>query len=71
MPETWYLCDDMQYYLISPLLIYPLWRWNNYGLIWIAFLTLASLGGIVATYIVDKIPTTLMISRPYDYKMST
>ena len=64
MAETWYLANDMQFFLLSPLLVYPLWRWKAYGVIWVVFLTLASLGGIVATYIVDKIPATLIMSRP-------
>lgn len=66
MAETWYLANDMQFFLLSPLLVYPLWRWKAYGVIWVVFLTLASLGGIVATYIVDKIPATLIMSRPLD-----
>ncbi|CAG7717757.1 unnamed protein product, partial [Allacma fusca] len=28
----WYLADDMQFFLLSPLLIYPLWKWKKTGL---------------------------------------
>ena len=31
--QTWYLADDMQYFLITPPLVYILWKWNIVGLI--------------------------------------
>ena len=27
MPETWYSAVDMQLLVLSPLFVYPLWRW--------------------------------------------
>ena len=32
MPATWYLANDMQFFLISPLLLYPLWKSPLFGL---------------------------------------
>ena len=32
--QTWYLDNDMQMFIISPLIIYPLWKWKRTGL-WI------------------------------------
>ena len=31
--QTWYLADDMQYFLITPPLVYILWKWKIVGLI--------------------------------------
>ena len=28
---TWYLADDMQFFIISPLIIYPLWKLDKFG----------------------------------------
>jgi len=63
MGETWYLANDMQFFLISPLFIYTLWRWRMFGFILIAVTTLASLGGTVAEYIVYDLPPEIMASR--------
>ena len=27
MPETWYSAVDMQLFVLSPVFVYPLWRW--------------------------------------------
>jgi len=32
MPVSWYLANDMQFFLISPLIIYPIWRYPAFGL---------------------------------------
>lgn len=32
--ESWYLANDMQLFLLAPLLIYPIWRWRG-KFIWI------------------------------------
>ena len=64
MEETWYLASDVQFCLISPLLIYPLWRWNCYGVIWLTFVTLVSLVGSISLFIVEDLPPTIIISRP-------
>ena len=32
MPVSWYLANDMQFFLISPLIIYPLWKYPRFGL---------------------------------------
>lgn len=37
MGETWYLSNDIQMYIMSPLFIYPLWRWHKRGVIWVLF----------------------------------
>jgi peptidoglycan/LPS O-acetylase OafA/YrhL len=47
--ETWYLANDMQFFIVSPLLIYPLWRWRKIGL---GFLTLASAASIAVPFII-------------------
>ena len=63
MGHTWYLSVDMQLFLVSPLLIYPLWRWKKYGLAWLAFVTLASHGAIFAVYAIYDLMPTYMNTR--------
>ena len=52
MDETWYMACDMQMFILSPLIIWPLWRWRRAGLAWVLFLIAALTGGIIAIYIV-------------------
>ena len=59
MPESWYLASDMQMFWLSPLLIYPLWKWKKAGLIWVVFclFTLISASAIPFVTIPDLLPT--------------
>jgi peptidoglycan/LPS O-acetylase OafA/YrhL len=50
MPVSWYLANDMQFFLISPLIIYPIWRYNLYG-VGVGFLWLVA-GTIIPMVIV-------------------
>ena len=61
MKESWYLACDMQYYLISPFLVYPIWRWGWTGLWPLITLLSASLVANVRLYAFNDIimvPTT-------------
>ena len=62
--ETWYLACDMQMFWISPLFIYPLWRWKKAGLIWTIVNLIAFLGGSVMIFIVNDLPPSVIPSRP-------
>ena len=52
MGWAWYLADDMQFFVISPLLLIPLYYWLPAGLIAVAVLLAASIGvtGFIAGY---------------------
>ena len=52
MGWAWYLADDMQFFVISPLLLIPLYHWLPAGLIAVAVLLAASIGvtGFIAGY---------------------
>ncbi|CAG7725079.1 unnamed protein product [Allacma fusca] len=41
--EAWYLANDMQFYLLSPLVIYPLWKWKRIGFGILALLSIMSM----------------------------
>lgn len=56
MGETWYLACDMQMFILSPFLVYPLWRWKRLGVIWNLFLISASLAAGIAVWAVEKYP---------------
>lgn len=64
MTETWYLATDWQLFLVSPLFIYPMWRWRKLGLALLAGATLASLAANVAVFYAHRLPPTSMITRP-------
>ncbi|CAG7728020.1 unnamed protein product [Allacma fusca] len=48
-PESWYLANDMQFFLLSPLLIYPLWRFKLIG---VGTTCLAAIASIVVSAVV-------------------
>ena len=56
MIETWYSANDMQFFLISPFIIYPIWRWKTAGLVSLAVLTLASLASNIIIFATNDIP---------------
>jgi peptidoglycan/LPS O-acetylase OafA/YrhL len=61
-PETWYLACDMQMFLISPLFIYPIWRWKKTGVIWTAICLFFFLGASATVFIVyDLIPAIFLV----------
>ncbi|CAG7728552.1 unnamed protein product [Allacma fusca] len=41
--EAWYLSDDMQFYIFTPLLVYPLWKFKVPGKIILGVLTILSI----------------------------
>nr|CAH0109554.1 unnamed protein product [Daphnia galeata] len=63
MGQTWYLAVDMQLFVVSPLFIYPLWRWRKWGLTWLAFWTLACQASIFYVYARDDLPPTCIFTR--------
>lgn len=62
--ETWYLACDMQMFWISPLFIYPLWRWKKAGLVWTIVNLLGFLGASLMIFIVNDLPPSVIPSRP-------
>ena len=62
MPATWYLANDMQFFLISPIILYPLWKFPFFGLA-AAFAWLVA-GTVIPMVIVSTkdFPLTLTLS---------
>ncbi|XP_052863727.1 nose resistant to fluoxetine protein 6-like [Anopheles cruzii] len=52
--HTWYLAVDMQLYVVSPLLIYPLWRYGKRFVPAIVLLALLSISCVFATFMVNE-----------------
>ncbi|XP_046631179.1 nose resistant to fluoxetine protein 6-like isoform X4 [Daphnia pulicaria] len=70
--ESWYLACDMQMFLISPLFIYPIWRWKGAGLIWTAICLFVFLGTSASVFIAFDLIPTLSVFRPsFKPKMDT
>lgn len=50
--QTWYLANDMQFFFISPPIIYILWRWKRIGLgITYTLITASAIIPAVLTYV--------------------
>lgn len=51
--HSWYLSVDMQCFILSPLFIYPLWRWRN-KFVWVMPLTIClSVGCVFSLFITN------------------
>jgi peptidoglycan/LPS O-acetylase OafA/YrhL len=62
--ENWYLACDMQMFWLSPLFIYPIWRWRRTGVIWTACCLLVALGISAIVFLVHDLPATICWLRP-------
>jgi len=65
MPETWYLACDMQMFIVSPLIVWPLWRWQRVGLVWVLMNIVAFTSGLIATYTTNDVPPTMIAAREF------
>jgi len=65
MNQAWYLAVDMQLFILSPLFVYPLWRWKRAGLAWTLFALTALVVTMGTIFIVWSLPVTnLYAERP-------
>ena len=73
MIQSWYLAADMQLFIISPLFIYPLWRWKNkFGLAWVILVLTTVIVAITTVYIIWDLPATnTILERPYNHPFIT
>ncbi|XP_046631169.1 nose resistant to fluoxetine protein 6-like isoform X3 [Daphnia pulicaria] len=63
--ECWYLACDMQMFWLSPLFIYPIWRWKKTGTIWTVASLIVFLAISARAFIVHNLPATLTpLGRP-------
>lgn len=63
--QSWYLMADMQLHWVSPLLLYPLWRWRRYGLIWLSVVLVASCAVPFTLTYVNNLPSPLPLTLRY------
>ena len=52
--QTWYLANDMQFFLIAPPIIYMIWRWKKIGFSLIGESTVRSLVQLVSIWVSKK-----------------
>ncbi|KAK9498833.1 hypothetical protein O3M35_003389 [Rhynocoris fuscipes] len=62
MMQTWYLAADMQMFWLSPLVIYPLWRWPIFGYVEIAILIAASVASPLLVSLLEVIKTPIPVT---------
>ncbi|XP_058814438.1 nose resistant to fluoxetine protein 6-like [Topomyia yanbarensis] len=60
--HSWYLSVDMQLFLLSPLVVYPLWRWGRRVLIVVAALILSSIGCIFGVTLQHDLRANIMLT---------
>ncbi|CAG7817088.1 unnamed protein product, partial [Allacma fusca] len=63
--ESWYLANDMQFFVLSPLLIYPLWRFKLIGM---GATCLAAIASMVVPAVVSHhlgLAPTVIYSIPF------
>ncbi|KAF4528377.1 hypothetical protein B566_EDAN016911, partial [Ephemera danica] len=61
MIQSWYLAADMQLCLLSPLIIYPLWRWPRFGKsVLVTIMGLAIAVPFAIVYFNGELPTYLV-----------
>ena len=66
MPEAWYSAVDMQLLVLSPLFVYPLWRWpKNIGPALVIVGLLVGHCYSLMTYLNWNIPLFLLLPRKY------
>ena len=58
--QAWYLANDMQFFVVSPLIIFPLWKWPRIGLV---------VGGAFVA-VSTAIPMILAGMHDYPFSMS-
>ena len=63
LSEVWHLACDMQMFWISPLFIYPLWRWKRAGLAWAIFALFGFLGASIVIFTLKDLPPNFMLTR--------
>ncbi|PSN38328.1 hypothetical protein C0J52_12694 [Blattella germanica] len=54
MPHSWYLAADMQLFLVAPFIIYPIWKWKNFGKWLLGLLLLISIGVLFFIILVNR-----------------
>ena len=69
MGETWYLATEMQMFLVSPFIIWPLWRWKRTGVAWVLLIMTGLVGGLVTIFIVWDIPAAGFPTRPFVFAL--
>ncbi|XP_058444050.1 nose resistant to fluoxetine protein 6-like [Malaya genurostris] len=60
--HSWYLSVDMQLFLLSPFIIYPLWRWGHRIAIAIALLIVTSMAFIFSATLKHDLRANIMFS---------
>ncbi|XP_053681623.1 nose resistant to fluoxetine protein 6-like [Sabethes cyaneus] len=60
--HSWYLSVDMQLFLLSPFIIYPLWRWGRPVLSVVIVLIISSVACILAVSMVHELRANILLS---------
>ncbi|XP_055845273.1 nose resistant to fluoxetine protein 6-like [Episyrphus balteatus] len=64
VPQAWYLACDFQLYILSPLVLIPLWKWGKKFIPVIVVLAVLSIGCVIATYYVKGYTNVIGLGNP-------
>ena len=67
--QTWYLANDMQMFLFSPLVLLPLYHWPVFGQLWIIFLVCFFTGINAMITVIHKLGTNGSLPDGDDYNL--
>ena len=66
MAENWYLTCDMQMFVLSPLFIFPLWKWKRAGLVWVVVCLFGYIGATALPFIfIPDFPASFILNSRY------
>ena len=66
LAENWYLTCDMQMFVLSPLFIYPLWKWKRAGLALVVVCLFSYIGATALPYIfIPDFPAVGILTTRY------
>ncbi|XP_055842814.1 nose resistant to fluoxetine protein 6-like [Episyrphus balteatus] len=68
--ETWYLAADFQLYVLSPLLLIPLWKWGTTFSPVLLILSLISVGQVMTVYISKQFTGLLNVSDENKWELT-
>jgi peptidoglycan/LPS O-acetylase OafA/YrhL len=61
MGVTWYMANDMQFYILSPLFILPLWKNFKIGILWWSAV-MVGMTGVIGYFVLHyQLPVTNLV----------
>jgi peptidoglycan/LPS O-acetylase OafA/YrhL len=64
LPQTWYLAVDMQLFILSPIVLYPLWKWpHKWNILLLGVLTIAGVASPFTISYLTELSANLLTGK--------